>query len=307
MGGLDVERLVERLLRGEGGGARAEWLREEELAELCFRSRELLMSESALVEVPAPLVVAGDVHGQYTDLLRLFAAHGVPPTTRWLFLGDYVDRGPNSIEVISLLLGLKLRHPQRIFLLRGNHETSAVNKAYGFLAECRQRFSLQLYKLFSDVFNCLPVAALAGGGRILAMHGGISEKLRSWDQIRRLERPSEVPDKGLLCDLLWSDPDPEARPGFHAGARGVGSVFGPEALEAFCARMDLDLVARAHQVVQNGYEFYGPNLRCVTIFSAPNYCGDFDNAAAVMLVGADLRCTFSTFKPVFSASKRPPL
>lgn len=294
MGGgkLKLESLVGRLL-GQGEGEVEEW----ELRELCLRGRELLLAEAALVHVPAPVTIAGDIHGQFSDLLRMLGSQGLPPSTRWLFLGDYVDRGPNSVEVISLLLGLKLLYPDQIFLLRGNHEAAAVNRNYGFLQECRERFSIVVYKLFGDVFNYLPVAAVAAG-RIFCCHGGLSEKLLSWEQIRRLERPTEVPDKGLLCDLLWSDPDAESRPGFNNGARGVGCVFGPGALEAFCQRMDVDLLARAHQVVQNGYEFYDPNRRCVTIFSAPNYCGDFDNAGAVMNVDAELRCSFAVFAPI---------
>ena len=126
---------------------------------------------------------------------------------KYLFLGDYVDRGKQSIETICLLLAYKARYPKQVFLLRGNHEVSSINRIYGFYDECKRRFNLNLWKNFILCFNWLPIACLVGE-RILCMHGGLSPDLVKVQDINRIERPTEVPEKGLLCDLLWSDPEP---------------------------------------------------------------------------------------------------
>lgn len=128
---------------------------------------------------------AGDVHGQFTDLLRLFECGGFPPESNYLFLGDYVDRGKNSIETICLLLAYKIKFPDNFFLLRGNHECASINRIYGFYDECKRRFSVRLWKTFTDCFNCLPVAAVIDD-KILCMHGGLSPELESLDQIRAI-------------------------------------------------------------------------------------------------------------------------
>ena len=151
-----------------------------------------------------------------------------------------------SIEVICLLMCLKIKYPDRIWLLRGNHECASINRIYGFYDECKRRYSVKLWKRFADVFNCLPVAGLVAG-RLFCMHGGISPELRSFDQIRNMRRPTDVPDIGLLCDLMWSDPDPDAR-GWEDNDRGVSFVFGADIVHSFCKHFDLDCIVRAHQV-----------------------------------------------------------
>ncbi|MQM05469.1 hypothetical protein Taro_038283 [Colocasia esculenta] len=236
----------------------------------------------------------GDIHGQYHDLLRLFQRGGFPPSSTYLFLGDYVDRGKQSLETICLLLAYKIKYPDNFFLLRGNHEDAKINRIYGFYDECKRRFNVRLWKTFCDCFNCLPVAAVIDD-KILCMHGGLSPELQNLDQIRAIPRPTEIPDNGLLCDLLWSDPDHE-KDGWGVGDRGVACTFGADKLMEFLEKNDLDLVCRGHQVVEDGYEFFGQR-RLVTIFSAPNYCGEFDNAGALLSIDESLLCSFHILKP----------
>jgi serine/threonine-protein phosphatase PP1 catalytic subunit len=209
-------------------------------------------------------------------------------------LGDYVDRGKQSLETICLLLAYKVKYPENFFLLRGNHECASVNRIYGFYDECKRRFSVKLWKTFTDCFNCLPVSALIDE-KILCMHGGLSPELNKLDQILNLNRPTDVPDTGLLCDLLWSDPSNEAQ-GWAMNDRGVSYTFGPDKVSEFLEKHDLDLICRAHQVVEDGYEFFA-DRQLVTIFSAPNYCGEFDNAGAMMSVDETLMCSFQILKP----------
>lgn len=267
-------------------------------------------------------MIAGDIHGQYGDLLRLFEYGGFPPEANYLFLGDYVDRGKQSLETICLLLAYKIKYPENFFLLRGNHECASINRIYGFYDECKRRFNVRLWKVFTDCFNCLPVAALIDD-KILCMHGGLSPDLTNLDQIRNLPRPTDIPDSGLLCDLLWSDPSREVK-GWGMNDRGVSYTFGQDKVAEFLMQHDMDLVCRAHQVlavpslylfllpciwiwhlmitvlleqvVEDGYEFFAER-QLVTIFSAPNYCGEFDNAGAMMSVDESLMCSFQILKP----------
>eukprot|EP00392_Amoebophrya_sp_AT5.2_P000353 g353.t1 len=328
---------------------------------------------------------------------------------RFLFLGDYVDRGMRSIDVVCLLYALALLPPQHahtsaggaheqvirqkiptraafddhsaplsvlassprprtellpaplVSLLRGNHECPCINRVYGFYDECKRRYSVRLWKCFVDSFNMLPVAAVVND-KIICMHGGLSPELQHLDDIRAISRPTAVPSEGLLCDLLWSDPDDEVL-GWAANDRGISHVFGADVVDEILMRLNgewveeagewalqggeeedeqkgttpptakvleiedvemavapnqsptsaraaapraarprsnavlpnIELIVRAHQVVQDGYEFFA-NRKLVTLFSAPNYCGEFDNAAAVLSVSNTLRCRLHVVK-----------
>lgn len=239
-------------------------------------------------------ICTGDIHGQYQDLLRVFELGGYPPEETYLFLGDYVDRGKHSLETICLLLALKIRYPRMIYLLRGNHEDAKVNRIYGFFEECKRRFNVRLWKMFSELFICLPIAALIDD-KILCMHGGLSPELHSLQQIDELDRKVDIPDNGLLCDLLWSDPF--GTNGWSDNKeRGISYYFGPDIIKEFLNKNGLDLICRAHQIVEDGYEFFAKR-RLVTIFSASNYGGEFDNAGALLTVDKDLICSFKIVKP----------
>ena len=269
-------------------------LTQEEIKFLCTKSLELFMEEPVLLDISAPVNICGDTHGQFNDLLRLFEFGGRPPETKYLFLGDYVDRGKNSVETMCLLLAYKIKYPQNLFLLRGNHESEIINHVYGFYDECRRRYNIKTYKLFSDCFNWLPISAIVDD-KILCMHGGISPDLTSLDRIRKIVRPTEVPDKGLLCDLLWSDPDKNVD-GWGGNERGVSVTFNENIVNKMVEDLDIDLICRAHQVVEKGYEFFA-DKKLVTVFSAPNYCNQFDNAGAMMIVDENLVCGFKILIP----------
>ncbi|ORZ36143.1 Metallo-dependent phosphatase-like protein [Catenaria anguillulae PL171] len=257
-------------------------------------SREIFLTQPALVELAPPVKIVGDIHGQFSDLLRLFAQSGYPPAANYLFLGDYVDRGKQSLETILLLLCYKIKYPGNFFLLRGNHECAGVNKVYGFYDECKRRANVKVWKTFIDVFDCLPIAGIVAG-KIFCVHGGLSPSLDTMEDVRNIPRPTDVPDYGLLNDLLWSDPS-ETAVDWEDNERGVSYCFGANVINQFLLKHDFDLVARAHMVVEDGYEFFG-DRSLVTIFSAPNYCGEFNNLGAVMCVSEELMCTFEIIKP----------
>jgi len=292
---FDVDGIIDRLLevRGSKPGKPVQ-LTENEIKELCYRSREIFINQPILLELEAPIKICGDVHGQYYDLLRLFEYGGFPPDSNYLFLGDYIDRGKMSLETVCLLLAYKIKYPENFFLLRGNHECASINRIYGFYDECKRRHTIKLWKIFTDCFNCLPIAALVDD-KILCMHGGLSPELVKIDTIKNIVRPTDVPDTGLLCDLLWSDPDKEVNE-WGENDRGVSFTFGEDIVNKFCQRNDIDLICRAHQVVEDGYEFFCKR-QLVTLFSAPNYCGEFDNSGAMMSVDDTLMCSFQILKP----------
>lgn len=271
-----VDEIIRRLWEAKGGGNRQIQLSESEVRQLCISSRQIFLSQPILLHLEAPIKVCGtlslslfsplslskfpaflvmsfslsllgDIHGQYQDLLRLFEHGGHPPSSSYLFLGDYVDRGKQSLETICLLLAYKIRYPDKIFLLRGNHEDAKINRIYGFYDECKRRFNVRLWKTFTDCFNCLPVAAIIDR-KIMCMHGGLSPELNDLNQIKEISRPTDVPDSGLLCDLLWSDPSP-AVTGWADSDRGISSIFGADRVFEFLKKNDLDLICRGHQVM----------------------------------------------------------
>ena len=310
---FDLDSLIEQLLAYDVTRMHAVSPLEENIAfQLCSRMKPVLLSQPMLLELKAPVKIVGDIHGQFRDLLRLLDCAGLPPKSNFLFLGDYVDRGKQSLETICLLFAFKIRFPGQVFLLRGNHECASINRIYGFYDECmliivcalhsgKRRFTVRLWKAFTDCFNLLPAAALIED-KILCMHGGLSPDLNSFDQIRQISRPTDVPDEGLLCDLLWSDPDDSTEDYAPNQERGVSVYFGVAALELFLSTHDLDLLVRAHQVCyfyfsffiqveQDGYKFFG-GRKCVTVFTAPRYCNEFENKGAIMNVDDQLTCSF---------------
>ena len=271
-------------------------LTENEIKYLCSETKKIFLEQPILLELGPCLNICGDIHGQFYDLLQLFEIGGYPPEKNYLFLGDYVDRGKQSIETICLLFAYKIKYPENFFLLRGNHECSSVNRIYGFFDECKRRYNVKVWKNFIDCFNCLPIAAVIDDS-IFCCHGGISPELIFVNQIKNIIRPTDIPEYGMLCDILWSDPceNEKLNDYFGTNERGISVTFTKKSLQNFLKDNNLELLCRAHQVVEQGYEFYGNNS-CVTVFSAPNYCGMFDNSGAMMVVDENLKCSFNIIK-----------
>ena len=344
---------------------------EAQVGELCHKARELLIEEGNVVQVDAPVTICGDIHGQFHDLMELFRVGGDVPDTNYLFMGDFVDRGFYSLESFLLLLCLKVRYPDRITLIRGNHESRQITTVYGFYDECLRKYgSANVWRHCCDVFDYLALGALvlgtsaslhptsypgisqgtqtslpaddedieieimnshdevtarfprnkrqvvnraqsspaaspdldtprkngaigsgassgvrdSGGGAVLCVHGGLSPLIETVDKIRLLDRKQEVPHEGAMCDLLWSDPD--EIDGWGLSPRGAGFLFGADIVKRFNHVNDLSLIARAHQLVMEGFkEMFDSNI--VTVWSAPNYCYRCGNVAAILELGED--------------------
>lgn len=257
-------------------------LSEEDVRRLCEKAREVLQDESNVQPVKCPVTVCGDIHGQFHDLMELFKIGGPNPDTNYLFMGDYVDRGYFSVETVTLLVALKIRYPARITILRGNHESRQITQVYGFYDECLRKYgNANVWKFFTDLFDYLPLTALIDN-QIFCLHGGLSPSIDTLDNIRALDRIQEVPHEGPMCDLLWSDPDD--RCGWGISPRGAGYTFGQDISEAFNHNNGLTLVARAHQLVMEGYN-WSQDRNVVTIFSGESMIEDGQREEVEMMIG----------------------
>ncbi|CAD5219823.1 unnamed protein product [Bursaphelenchus xylophilus] len=291
-----VARVIRRLERDK----HMDGFTDDELVYILDRTYEHLKPMPAMVEMKAPLVIFGDIHGQLADFQRFLNLVERPPLTRFLCLGDYVDRCRHSMEVTMLLFCYQLRFPNDVTLLRGNHECAKMNRGYGFYEECRRKRSVFVWKKFQRCFNELPLSALVNN-RILAMHGGISPDIKNWDSLKKLQKPRTnlECDIGIPLDLMWADPTQDTcGSGWQYNkVRNASWMFGNDVIREFCELLDIDLIVRAHEVTPDGHQFTGDKNQVCTVFSAPNYCGVDGNCASIMKVSEKLEISFVTLKP----------
>jgi len=283
------------------------WLRkylaEADLKRLCLRVRELLLEESNAKVIKGPVTCCGDIHGQFYDLLELFKTGGEPADKNYIFMGDFVDRGYFSLETFTLLMTLKAAYPDRITLLRGNHESRAVTQVYGFYDECLTKYgNANGWRLCCQVFDALTLTAIIDN-EVPCVHGGISPDIRTVDGIRTIMRNVETPQSGPFCDLLWSDPD-DIVGTWQISPRGAGWLFGDRVTYEFLRVNGLGLIARSHQLVMEGFKYQFDD-KLLTVWSAPNYCYRCGNVAAILEINGPQKklVTFSaseqndTYKP----------
>ncbi|KAI4308063.1 hypothetical protein L6164_031179 [Bauhinia variegata] len=276
--------------------------------QIVLQTREMLQALPSLVDIYIPdgkhFTVCGDVHGQYYDLLNIFELNGLPSEENpYLFNGDFVDRGSFSVEVILTLFAFKCMSPSAIYLARGNHESKSMNKIYGFEGEVRSKLNDKFVELFAEVFCCLPLAHVING-KVFVVHGGLfSVDGVKLSDIRAINRFCEPPEEGLMCELLWSDPQP--LPGRGPSKRGVGLSFGGDVTKRFLQDNNLDLVVRSHEVKDEGYEIEHDG-KLITVFSAPNYCDQMGNKGAfIQFEAPDLKPNIVTFAAVPHPDVKP--
>jgi diadenosine tetraphosphatase ApaH/serine/threonine PP2A family protein phosphatase len=285
---MDVDQFIEdRLARKE--------LEESDMICVLRIAQEILFEEGTILNLDLPMTICGDIHGQFYDLLELFTTGGSPETNRYLFLGDYVDRGYYSLDTFALLVGYKIKYPTTFFMLRGNHESRSVNSMYGFYDEIVQRYGHPgLWKLCNQTFDMLPVAALISN-TVYCVHGGLSPDIRMIEQLAQMERRQEIPITGPITDLCWSDP--EEIMGWGQNTRGAGWLFGKRCVDDFLRNNRLTLMVRAHQVMQEGYHYHHGGTCCATVWSAPNYMYRAGNLASVLKIDEDRARQFLVFSP----------
>eukprot|EP01104_Vermistella_antarctica_P019619 TRINITY_DN777_c0_g1_i1.p1 TRINITY_DN777_c0_g1~~TRINITY_DN777_c0_g1_i1.p1 ORF type:complete len:666 (+),score=151.32 TRINITY_DN777_c0_g1_i1:299-2296(+) len=271
---------------------------------------DLFKRQKNILRLDAPVVVVGDIHGQFFDLCKLLDSAGHPSDTAYLFLGDYVDRGSFSTEVILLLYSLTICYPDTFHLLRGNHETRKMTSYFNCRLECIHKYSRQAYDALMLSFDAMPIAAVVRSekwGRFFCVHGGLSPTARTLEELEALDRFCEpsVKESGTLFDTLWSDPvdDASARgllpsqltewmeTRFEPNeTRGASWIYGRKAVEEFLQKNGLSCIVRAHEVQRFG--FHEHRFRdherdlamVITVFSAPNYCDTYQNRSAFLRI-----------------------
>ncbi|KAG0008510.1 putative serine/threonine protein phosphatase [Entomortierella chlamydospora] len=325
---LDLDACIDSLFQRQ-------LLAESVIKEICEKTKELLMSESNVVHIKAPVTVVGDIHGQFYDLLEIFKIGGYCPDTNYLFLGDYVDRGLYSVETMSILTCLKLRYPDRVQLVRGNHESRAVTQTYGFYTECMKKYgSAQVWHYFTDLFDYLTLSVVIDN-MIFCVHGGKALELRSLfdsgikqqtnvfkelfaDEILigpcySLEKPLGLSpsihtiDQIKVMDRFKEIPhegpmadlvwsDPDpGREEFAVSPRGAGYTFGSLVVEKFLHENGMDHILRAHQLCMEGFQVLFDD-QLSTVWSAPNYCYRCGNLASILEVGVEGERHFNVFE-----------
>ncbi|VDP94174.1 unnamed protein product, partial [Echinostoma caproni] len=278
--------LVNRLTDVQTLKGRPVQITELELHNICLLLLEILSDEPSCLSVKLnqPLNVVGDIRGHFTELLQTLTEIGHPPNTRYLFLGNYVGSGERSVETVTLLLAYKLLYPNKVFLLRGCHESDQQGRACGFRTEFGTRFNSRLWDVLMDTFNYLPVTAIIENV-IFCSHGGISPCVlySGCENAKQLQnfinlwipRPSEIETNLLLTHFIWSEPDAQTD-GWERNPRGLGYLFGAKEVQQFCERFDFLQLIRSGDLVQNGYEFF-VDKRLITVFSAPGYMKLYKN------------------------------
>ncbi|KAG7098779.1 hypothetical protein E1B28_000686 [Marasmius oreades] len=291
--------------------------------EIVMGAYEHFIKEGSLVEVDladgVTCDVIGDVHGQFYDLLHLYSLTGEPSERHYLLMnGDLVDRGSWSVEVILTAFAFKWLYPTFMYINRGNHEAKDMNSTYGFEGEVKHKHGDQTYKLFAYVFTTLPLATLVnatkppttktpqtilspqGTKRYFVVHGGLFSKDEvTLEDVRKIERVGKQPGQsGLMCELLWTDP--QSMPGRGPSKRGVGIAYGPDVSKRWCTSNGVTGIIRSHEVRQDGYEVEHDGL-CTTVFSAPNYVDQAGNKGAFIRID----CAGEQKYTQFEASPHP--
>ena len=264
-----------------------------EIKEVCDKSKEIFIKESIILDISPPITLVGDIHGQFQDLMEIFYQQGYPKDgISFIFIGDYVDRGLNSVEVFLTLLILKIQYPNQIFLTRGNHESHMITQQYGFYDEILRKYgSSVVWQYFTAVFDTIPLGGLINN-KIYCLHGGLSPVNNNIDEIKKVDRFGDIPRNGLSCDMLWSDP--EDRNGWAINTRGAGYTWGYDCSEEFLHINNLKFISRAHQLVMKGYNWCH-NKQVLSIFSAPNYCYRCGNEAAIIEIEDENNYIFKTY------------
>jgi len=290
MNSSNIEEIISILEKGDV-------LPEPQVIKLLLDVMPQLHLEPNVLQLSSPMVIVGDVHGQLDDLIYLFSVAGDNPEQKYIFLGDYVDRGYHSLNTFLLLVARKLKNRDKYYLLRGNHESRQVSQLYGLYNECLMNYGNPgVWALCNNVFDLLPLAGIIDE-KIFCVHGGISPNLPMVEMMGCPSRNHELAHTGSLCDLCWGDPD-DGVVTWLRNPRGAGFLFGANHVKEFLHNNKLSLVVRSHQIAMEGFKWFFDN-QLITVWSAPNYAYRSDNVASIMKYNFDSADPFliKTFNP----------
>jgi len=275
-------------------------LSEVEIFDICKKAKDILLFEPNVRRVNSNIVIVGDIHGQFSDLLHIFDTYGTPEKINYVFLGDFVDRGENSLECILYLLIYKIHYPGRVTLLRGNHEQKVINKVYGFYDEVAAKYpNTGVWEMINTVFDHLNIACIIDG-KYLCVHGGISPNI-TINKLERIDRFEKLTEQSIINDVLWSDPF--YKTGVSPNPRGNGCLFGEDVLKQFLMFNNVEMLIRSHQLAIEGFKWDFDGC-CLTVWSAPNYMGKCSNPASVLFIEENLPITSRSIK-IFQKTKLP--
>lgn len=268
-------------------------LARDQVLRILRAATRIFQTEPNVLQVASPVTVCGDVHGQLYDVFKLFEIAGDPKDVSFLFLGDYVDRGYYSLEVLLVLYAMKINFPNTFAMLRGNHESGQMTSHFTFKSECLRKYSKEVYLESLRSFSALPIVAIMNK-QFFCVHGGISKDIKHIADIDAINRfVIDFPSSGPYCDLMWSDPSSKYDENLSKDRdfqenyeRGCSYMYSYNAVTKFLQRNNLLAMIRAHQAQDKGYRMYAATAQSfpsiISLFSAPNYCGTYGNKAAVL-------------------------
>lgn len=259
---------------------------------VALEAKKVLRIEPTVLRLVTDIVIVGDIHGNLWDLYRILNVCGLPPVTKYLFLGDLVDRGTHSAHACCLVFAMKVKWPESVFVIRGNHEYRDLGLRGGFYSDTKVMYPMHdVFGLFVETFDFLPLAAIIDH-KVFCVHGGIAPG-NIIDQLNEFQRPVPKDKERLVNDLLWSDPGHDVT-GFEPSKRGGGHIFGSDAVKSFLSASGMEMIIRGHECVNEGYRYSFDNT-LLTLFSASGYCGCMDNRGAVCKLKKDMKCEFFTW------------
>lgn len=279
----------------------------EQVIELAKECYNVMKNQPPVVSVRLPVKIFGNIHGNFTDLMRFFDTWRAPTSDSsggdiesfaYIFLGNFVDRGTKSLETICLLFALKVKYPDQIHLIRGSHENRYVNAHYGLGEECKQRLKdditspNSIFNHINNVFSWMPLAAIVEH-KILCVHAGIGPNFTRLDSLQKIKRPLELDQEHpneyskLLYDVLWSDPATnETDTGYKPNSlRDNDNIvtYGVDKVAQFLTANKLEMIIRSHEVPLEGIKLFA-NSQVITISSCSNYCGTYNNLACMLVI-----------------------
>lgn len=284
---MDIDDLICRVKDGKE-------ITPDDIFSLCKLSIDIFREEENVIRIHSPLTVCGDVHGDFDNVLSIFEIFGDPPEGRYLFLGDYVDRGDKSVATAVYLLALKVKYRDDFYLIRGNHETTDTTITFGFYNEIMKTYSdFSIWQSFMEVFKYLPIGALITDSKIFCVHGGLSSIFTEISQLENADRKELLPPAGVIRDVLWSDPFDGL--GYQESPRRAGCLWGSDISAKFVRQNKLSMIARGHELKKGGFEVMHDNL-VITVFSTPFYTGSYSEAAVLEVISPDER-QLTRFRP----------
>ena len=286
----NIDELINKITKNE-------LLSTQEFKKVFFKAKDILDKRENIAIVKSPLIICGCINAHFEELKDIFKICGNISETKYLFLGDYVGRGWNGLSTFILLILYLIKYPNNIVLLRGNHDSRTFSRMYGLYGECFKKYSNKdeaedIFNMINELFDLLQLAAIADN-KYFCIHGGLSPDLKNLEEINNLERKKEIPENGIITDLIWSDPNEEVDE-YVPSKKGAGQFYGEKAVQNFLKEnSNIEMIIRSHELVENGYK-YQFNNKLLTVFSAPNYGGRVGNTGSILKIDENSKFNFIT-------------